>query len=157
MVPTKCAVRISRPQASRRPLVFLWKAAEFCMTPATARGCSAWRYSARTPAIHIIGSPCICQVTERGPKSPGSPAITAPPSRSAPYAGHAEADPGDDLALDLVVAAAEGEDDGGAVAAFQFAVQHRTGRALLERARGAGDLHQPGVGVAPGLGAVDLD
>ncbi|GGX66388.1 hypothetical protein GCM10010298_33750 [Streptomyces microflavus] len=24
------------------------------------------------PAIHIIGSPCICQVTDRGPKRPGS-------------------------------------------------------------------------------------
>lgn len=36
VVPTKFAVRMRRPQASRRK-------SEFCMTPRTARGCSAWR------------------------------------------------------------------------------------------------------------------
>src|ERR1044072_2030170 len=35
------------------------------------------------PATHIIGSPCICQVTESGVTSPGSPASkpAAPPVR----------------------------------------------------------------------------
>src|SRR5688500_3582384 len=65
-VPTYSEVRLKRPHGSDRNL-------EFWAMPATARGCSAWRYSERRPPSVRIGSWCSFHVTEPGPKRPTSP------------------------------------------------------------------------------------
>src|SRR4051812_35981794 len=100
--------------------------------------------------------------TRAGPRSTNTnPRTREPPNprtnELTPNPRHPQPDPRDDLPLDLVVAAAEGEDHGGAVAAFQFAVQDGARGALLQGAGRGDDLHEPGVGVTAGLGAVDLD
>src|SRR2546423_219526 len=61
-------VRISRAQGSS-----LYR--EFCASPAIARGCSACRYSDRSPASHMMGSSWTFQLTEPGPKRPRSGAF----------------------------------------------------------------------------------
>src|ERR1043165_9320601 len=117
---------------------------------------SPWPGSTRSwPArrTSAASAPCPRPAATTFPCSPGSPWTI----RSAPHPRHPETDPRDDLPLDLVVPAAEREDDRRPVAAFQFPVQDGPRTALLERARRAHHLHQPGVRVPAGLGAVDLD
>ena len=58
-------VLVKRPQASSGRAK-----AVFCQVPSITRGCSACRYMARTPAIHITGSLDTRQVTEPGPNRP---------------------------------------------------------------------------------------
>src|SRR3954449_12164844 len=71
--------------------------------------------------------------------------------------GHLEAEDGDEVALDLVGAAAEGEDQRAAVGALDSAREHGTRRRALEDAGRAEHLEEQAVALAVGGGAVDLD
>src|SRR3989454_807867 len=70
---------------------------------------------------------------------------------------HAEAGHRDDVALHLVGAAAEGEDERGAVHALDAPLEHRPGRACLQRPRLAHHLEQQLIGLHVELAAVHLD
>ena len=68
----------------------------------------------------------------------------------------AEADVADDVALDLVGAAAEGHHQGGPEVALEAAGQHRALGGAGDAGVGADDLHQRPVDLGGQLGAVDL-
>src|SRR5437899_198146 len=70
---------------------------------------------------------------------------------------HAEAGHRDDVALHLVGAAAEGEDERGAVHALDAPLEHRPRRAALHRARLAHQLEQQLIRLHVELAAVHLD
>src|SRR3954449_12390536 len=71
--------------------------------------------------------------------------------------GHLEAEDGDEVSLDLVGAATEGEDQRAAIGPFDPAGQDRPGRGALEDAGGTEDFEQQAVALAVGRRAVDLD
>src|SRR5439155_121797 len=75
---------------------------------------------------------------------------------SALGAGHLEAGHGDDLALDLVDAAAEGVDQGLTAGLLDVALDKGAGRAFLQVALGAEDLGEDPVDLDGDLAAVDL-
>ena len=70
--------------------------------------------------------------------------------------GQAEADVADDVALDLVGAAAEGHHQRGAVEALEPAGEHGAGGVAGDAGVRADDLHQRAVDLGGQLGAVDL-
>src|SRR3954451_15595290 len=70
--------------------------------------------------------------------------------------GHLEAEDGDEIALDLVGAAAEGEDQRAAVGPLDPAGEHRPRRRPLQDSRRAEDLEKQPVALAVARGAVDL-
>src|SRR4051794_29805518 len=71
--------------------------------------------------------------------------------------GHLEAEDGDEVSLDLVGAAAEGEDQRAAVGAFDPSGENRPRRRALEDAGRAEHLEEQAVALAIGRRAVDLD
>src|SRR5450631_3670419 len=80
----------------------------------------------------------------------------SPPRRLPRRERHAEAKDRDQIALDLVRAAPEGEDDQPAVRMLETGLEDRAGRVVLEVRALADDLHQQPERLEIELGAVHL-
>src|SRR5204862_2279976 len=105
-------------------------------------------------AARVSRDPRGCAGPARGaPPPPGRTRSPSPLTRPR----HAEAGHRDDVALHLVGAAAEGEDERGAVHALDASLEHRPRRAGLQRPRLAHHLEQQLIGLYVELAAVHFD